>query len=431
MIVRASKSLWHDVGPMGVASGPLRRSESIDLIVVGGGILGLSTALHAAGAGLSVRVVEAGEIGEQASGLNGGQVIPGLKYDPSSLRALFGEARGERIIAFAASTADKVFDLILNLRLDVPQRRSGWIQAAHEPKAARAAETRASEWRQCGADVAVLNGAEITSLTGARGYVGGWIDRRAGIIQPHAYTRELARAAIENGAKISTGTRVTRLLQNIDGWVAETTLGHELRARSVVVATNAYTDNLIPGLRESIIILHSFQIATAPLPPNLDAAILPGGQAVSDSRRILCYFRRSPDGRLVFGGRGSMAEPHRPEAWCHLVRAMRRIYPNVSEVPVTHRWFGRVAMTLDHLPHIHEPAPALLTAVGCQGRGIGLQTALGEALATSIVSGDRGSLPFPVTPIRPIPFHRCRNIGVGALITFYRMLDFLDSARSA
>ena len=247
MIVKASKSLWHEFGPMGVASGPLRRSESIDLIVVGGGILGLSTALHAAGAGLSIRVVEAGEIGEQASGLNGGQVIPGLKYDPSSLRALFGEARGERIIAFAASTADKVFDLILNLRLDVPQRRSGWIQAAHEPKAARSAETRASEWRQCGADVAVLNGAEITSLTGACGYVGGWIDRRAGIIQPLAYTRELARAAIENGAKIATGTRVTRLLQNIDGWVAETTLGYELRARSVVVATNAYTDNLIPG----------------------------------------------------------------------------------------------------------------------------------------------------------------------------------------
>jgi glycine/D-amino acid oxidase-like deaminating enzyme len=110
---------------------------------------------------------------------------------------------------------------------------------------------------------------------------------------------------------------------------------------------------------------------------------------------------------------------------------MRRIYPNVSEVPVTHRWFGRVAMTLDHLPHIHEPAPALLTVVGCQGRGIGLQTALGEALATSIVSGDRGLLPFPVTPIRTIPFHRFRNIGAGALITFYRMLDFLDCARSA
>ena len=291
-------------------------------------------------------MVEAGEIGEQASGLNGGQVIPGLKYDPSSLRALFGEARGERIIAFAASTADKVFDLILNLRLDVPQRRSGWNSSrtwAEGSTSRRNARVRVASMRRgCWP---VSNGAEIASLTGARGYVGGWIDRRAGILQPLAYTRELARAAIENGAKIATGTRVTRLLQNIDGWVAETTLGHELRARSVVVATNAYTDNLIPGLRESVIILHSFQIATAPLPPNLDAAMLPGGQAVSDSRRILCYFRRSPDGRLVFGGRGSMAEPHRPEAWCHLIRAMRRIYPNVSEVPVTHRWFGRVAIT--------------------------------------------------------------------------------------
>ena len=127
MIVKASKSLWDDFGPMEAASGPLRRSCFIDLIVVGGGILGLSTALHAAGAGLSVRVVEAGEIGEQASALNGCQVIPGLKYysDPR-FAPFFGQARGERIIAFAASTADKVFDLIRTLRvLDVPQRRSG------------------------------------------------------------------------------------------------------------------------------------------------------------------------------------------------------------------------------------------------------------------------------------------------------------------
>jgi glycine/D-amino acid oxidase-like deaminating enzyme len=172
--------------------------------------------------------------------------------------------------------------------------------------------------------------------------------------------------------------------------------------------------------------LHSFQIATAPLPAELDAVILPGRQAVSDSRRILCYFRRSPDGRLVFGGRGRMAEPTSPSDWDHLVRAMHRIYPALADVPVTHRWFGRVAMTLDHLPHIHEPEPGLLTAVGCQGRGIGLQTALGEAFANAFVSGDRAALPLPITPITAIPFHALRNVGVGAAIAFYRILDRLD-----
>jgi glycine/D-amino acid oxidase-like deaminating enzyme len=198
-----------------------------------------------------------------------------------------------------------------------------------------------------------------------------------------------------------------------------------------MVATNAYSDRLIPGLRESLITVHSFQIATAPLSPNFDAAILPGRQGVSDSRRILCYFRRTADGRLIFGGRGSMAEPSRPEAWQHLVRALHRAYPAVTDVPITHRWFGRVAITPDHLPHVHEPAPGLLTAVGCQGRGIGLQTALGEAIAASVVAGDRDLLPFPVMPIRPIPLHRFRHIGLGALIAFYRTLDGFETLRAA
>src|SRR5262245_17386315 len=105
--------------------------EDTDVAIVGGGILGLSSALHAARSGLSVHVVEARNLGEGASGLNGGQVIPGLKYDPQTLLELFGEARGEALIDFAASTADKVFDLIRDGKLDVPHSRNGWIQAAH------------------------------------------------------------------------------------------------------------------------------------------------------------------------------------------------------------------------------------------------------------------------------------------------------------
>src|SRR4029079_17381723 len=144
---------------------------------------------------------------------------------------------------------------------------------------------------------------------------------------PFAYTRELARLASEAGAEIVTGTRVRRLTREAGGWKAETAADHEVHAPSVEVATNAYSDELVPGLRESLVTVHSFQIATGPLPADISMTILPGGQAVSDSRRILCYFRRTPDGRLVFGGRGSMAEPRRPEAWDHLVRAMHRIYP--------------------------------------------------------------------------------------------------------
>ena len=401
--------------------------ESADLLVVGGGILGLSTAFHAARRGLSVLVLEANpEIGMGAAGLNGGQVIPGLKFDPDGLLDLLGKARGEKPIAFAASTADRVFDLIANEALDVPFRRTGWIQAAHTPLALEAASKRANQWLARGAEAEFLDADGVARLTGARGYVGGWLDRRAGVIDPLAFTRELARIALDAGARIALDQRAVSATKSGEQWRVNLAAGAVIVARKVLVATNAYTDALVPGLARTIVPLHSFQIATGPLPPALDAAILPGGQAVSDSRRILVYYRKTADGRFMLGGRGPMREPRDPADWAHLERAMVRLYPALAALPVERRWFGRVAMTPDHLPHLHEPEPGLLAAVGCQGRGVGLMTALGECLAEYAATGQPESLPFPLLPLRPIPFHRFRRVGVAATIALYRALDAVE-----
>ncbi|RVB56440.1 FAD-dependent oxidoreductase, partial [Mesorhizobium sp. M7A.F.Ca.CA.002.03.2.1] len=126
------------------------------------------------------------------------------------------------------------------------------------------------------------------------------------------------------------------------------------------------------------------------------------------------------------GGRGRMALPTSAGDWAHLERALVRLYPSLSGVPIEKRWFGRVAMTPDHLPHIHEPEKGLLAVVGCQGRGVGLMTALGERIAGYLQSGDARQLPFPVSPIRPIPFHAFRQVGVAATIAWYRLLDALE-----
>ncbi|RUW57545.1 FAD-dependent oxidoreductase [Mesorhizobium sp. M7A.F.Ca.US.008.03.1.1] len=404
----------------------LPNGERVDLAIVGGGIMGLSTALHAARLGLSVQVLDAGEIGRGASGLNGGQVIPGLKYDPEWLLEHFGPERGEALVNFAASTADAVFDLIRDEKLAVPFVRNGWIQAAHTEVALKAAANRDRQWHARGADVRLLDAAEIAARTGARGYLGGWLDRRAGVIDPLAYTSELARVATAAGVKIAERQRVVRLANAAGVWRILTENGPELQAKAVVLATNAYTDGLIPGLAQTIVPLHSFQIATAPLSPDLAATILPEGQAVSDSRRILVYYRKSADGRLVLGGRGRMALPTSAGDWAHLERALVRLYPSLSGVAIEKRWFGRVGMTPDHLPHIHEPEQGLLAVVGCQGRGVGLMTALGERIAGYLQSGDARQLPFPVSPIRPIPFHAFRQVGVAATIAWYRLLDALE-----
>jgi glycine/D-amino acid oxidase-like deaminating enzyme len=422
-----SNPVWQRPSPNTALSIPVSATESVDLAIIGAGSAGLSTALAAAQRGLSVRVLEAKTIGEGASGLNGGQVIPGLKYDPEWLLAHFGPEAGQRLIDFATTTADRVFDLIAAEKLDVPFIRNGWIQAAHTETALAAARERDRQWQARGADAALLSASEIAALTGARGYIGGWLDRRAGTVDPLALVSELARIAVEAGVRIAEHSEVVGLRKSGGVWSVQLADGAELKARNVVVATNAYSDRLVPGLARSLVPLHSFQIATAPLPEDIARSILPGGQAASDSRRILVYYRKSPDGRLVLGGRGRMAVPKSVEDWQHLERAMLRLYPQLSGIAIEKRWFGRVAMTPDHLPHIHEPEPGLLTIVGCQGRGVGMMTAIGQHFVDYIVGGDRNVLPFPVTPIRPIPFHAFRQVGVAATIAWYRMLDAMET----
>jgi glycine/D-amino acid oxidase-like deaminating enzyme len=405
---------------------PIGIDENVDVAIVGGGIMGLASAFHAARRGLGVRVVEARRIGQGASGLNGGQVIPGFKYDPDWLIEHFGSAHGEALIQFAAGTADAVFDLIRSEKLDVPHNRSGWIQACHTELAMQAARERHRQWSARAADVALLDAAEIEKLIGTSNYHGGFLDRRAGVINPLAFTLELARIAAAAGARISENKECRRLEKTGDGWTLGLASGETIRARKVIVATNAYSGNLVPGLAQSLVALHSFQVATEPLPDRIGRDILPEGQAVSDSRRILVYYRKTADKRLILGGRGPMTMPRHVDDWAHLERAVIRLFPLLADVKIEKRWFGRVAMTPDHLPHIHEPEKGLVTLVGCQGRGVGLMTAASARVVDYISGGDPDVLPFPITPIKPIPFHPFRRIGVAALIAWYRMLDAIE-----
>jgi glycine/D-amino acid oxidase-like deaminating enzyme len=396
---------------------------SVDLVVVGGGILGLTASIQAARRGYAVRLVEARRIGEGPSGLNGGQVIPGLKLDPEALAERFG-ARGERVVAFAGSTAETTFDFIAREGIAAAAARRGWVHATHTEAALKMAAERNRQWRARDADVALLDAADVARLTGAKGYKGGWLDRRAGTVDPLAYTQELARVASEAGVVIIENARASDLKQETGLWRLNAS-GAEIRAPRVLVATNAYSDGLVPGLARTVAPLQSFQIATAPLAETA-SAILPEGHAVSDSRRILVYYRRTPDGRLALGGRGRMTAPTKPEHWAHLERALKRLYPALGDIAIERRWFGRLAVTLDHLPHIHEPEPGLVAALGCQGRGVALMTALGPKLADYLIDREPDALPLPLTPIRPIPFHAFRQIGVAAAIGWYRALDGLE-----
>lgn len=415
------RSLWAETAVAAPATGPLAGDADADVAIVGGGLTGISAALHLAEAGRSVVLLEAEEIGWGASGRNGGQVNPGFKYDPPDARQHYPEAVARAVIGFSGHAPDLVFDLIGKHKLACDAVRPGWLQPAHNPRSLQVLERRATAWQALGVKVHMLDKAATAAALGSDRYVGALLDPRGGSVQPLSYARELARAAIAAGARIHTRTRATRLEQHGGAWSVATPSG-TIRAGRVVVGTNAYTDGLVPKLQRSLIAANSFQVATSPLGHNLASSILPGGHTASDTRRIVLYFRKDQHGRVVIGGRGKFAEPRGPEDYKHLRHALKAVFPQLSEQPISFHWSGRVAMTADGVPHIHEPEPGLTVALGYNGRGIAMATSMGRALAEHCC-GQAGSLPFPVTGIRGIPFHELRRAYVGFAVAYFMARD--------
>lgn len=419
-----SPALWAATAPPAPPTPPLTETTSADAVVIGGGYAGLSTALHLAERGVSAVVLEQHEPGWGGSGRNGGQAIPGLKHDPDELETMFGPERGRRLADFAGRTVDVVFDLVERHRMDVPRTRKGWIQAAHTPAGVALTRRRAEQWQRRGlAGARILDKADADRLIGTDRYLGGWLDPRGGAIQPLSFVRGLAKAALAAGARVHGRSPVVRLAREGGKWFAETKSGARVIADNVIVCTNGYAGSLLPALPTTIIAPNSYQIATAPLSANVARSILPEGQVSSDTRQLLFYFRLDHENRLLIGGRGPFREPTSAADWSHLERALVKMFPQVDGVPIAYRWCGRVAITRDFLPHLHEPAPGMLVDIGCMGRGVGLQTAMGQAMAEYVATGNRNALPLPPVPVKALPLHGLHRAWLSAIIAWYRMQD--------
>ncbi|AYD03505.1 FAD-binding oxidoreductase [Neorhizobium sp. NCHU2750] len=419
-----SPSLWADTAVPPVATPPLDSSCNADVAIIGAGYAGLSTAFHLAKAGVNVVVLEAREPGWGGSGRNGGQVIAGLKYDPDELEAKFGGDAGRAVATFAGSTTDQVFNLIASENLSVPHVRKGWVQGAHNDEVMKTVEARVRQWQRRGVEGArLLDKSGVAELLGTQAYKGGWLDPRGGGLQPQSYARELARIALAAGAKIFGQTVVTGWQHQGASWKVATAKGPAVTAKTVIVCTNAYTRELSQQLASTVITPNTYQVATVPLTWAQSDSVMPGGQVSSDTRNLLLYFRRDHTGRLIMGGRGPFRQPTSKSDWAHLERIVPRMFPQLEGISFDHHWCGHVAVTRDFLPHVHEPEPGLLINIGCQGRGVALETSMGAALARYQITRDPRVLPFPLTKLSPIPFHGLQQLYLAAAVTWYRMRD--------
>jgi len=424
----AMPSLWSATAAPGPSLEPLADDLRAQVAIIGAGYTGLAAALYLGCAGRDVVVLEALEVGDRASGLNGGQVIPGVKHDPDTLEEIFGPIAGPRLIDTVASGPDVVFELIRKYEIACAATRTGWIQPATSGTALEAIAARVEQWRRRGAEVELLSGQETARLTGSRRYSGGWIDRRGGTVQPLSYVRGLARAAVSQGARIFSRSPATGLERAGGEWRIRTPRG-SVTSNTVILATDAYTDRLVDPLRRTLIPVPSFQVATEPIPEKLRQTILPGGQSASDTWHLLRYFRLDATGRLVMGSRGTFADVPPTVAARHHYRAVREIYPQLAGIRYEYHWGGLVGMTRDHLPHLHEVAPGLLAGLGYNGRGVAMATVMGRILANWARGAPASELGFPVTSLAPIPLHRFNQIGARLAVQGLRALDGLARVR--
>jgi glycine/D-amino acid oxidase-like deaminating enzyme len=392
-----SHGLWETSAPPAPPTSPLSGRTKADVAIVGCGYTGLSAALRLAESGAKVVALEAVEIGFGGAGRNVGLVNAAMWIMPDELMKAFGTDYGERVLSLLGDGPARVWSAIDAYGIDCDPVRNGTLHIAVGRKGLAEIEERARQWGARGAPVRVLSAAETAKHLGSEAYPGALLDMRAGTIQPLAYARGLARAAIAAGATIHTGSAVRAAERTSGGWRL-TTDGGAVEASWVAVATDAYGGEPWPQGRREQIRLPYFNFATRPLGAELQTSILPGRQGCWDTREILSSFRFDRAGRLIFGSFGALRGTGLPihRAWAK--RALRKIFPRIGPIEFESQWYGMIGMTDDALPRFHRLAENVVTFCGYNGRGIGTGTVFGRVLADHILGRiSAADLPLPVT----------------------------------
>ena len=422
-----ANSLWTATATGSIDAPPLEEVIHADLVVIGAGFTGLSTALHCVERGMDVVILEAQSPGWGASGRNGGQVIPGLKEDPDSVEQTWGTELGRRMVRASGEGPDLVFDLIKRYKIECGAVRNGWIQPAAGREGLEISRTRVEQWKRRGAPIESLDHDTVAQMVGTTAYDGGLIDWRGGGVQPLNYALGLARALQSSGGCIygnspATSHRVENGIHII------TTSSGEVRAPQVAFCTNGYSGTIKPQMQRNVVPVRSIQIATPPLPEALRNTILPGGQVASDTRRHLLYYRFDQEGRFLIGGRGAYSKAGVQREFTRLKRLSTFLFPQLDDISWDYNWGGLVAITTDHFPHLAELAPGAHAALGFNGRGVAFTTIMGKILADRICGVPPHKLDFPVQPLKSIPFHSFRKIGVTTALLWAGLKDRMGGA---
>jgi gamma-glutamylputrescine oxidase len=403
----------------------LRGDTGADVCVLGGGIAGCSAALHLAKRGYKVALLEAREVGYGASGRSGGQTIFGLAVGQQKLVAQVGRDDARRLFDLSIEALDLTQSLIRDHAIDCDYRPNH-VHVAVKPRHVQELEQWSRELHEQYAygSVRMLSRDEVRSHVRSDRYLGGLIDSRSGHLQPLKYTQGLARAAEAAGAVIYENSEVLRYE---DGPQVRVQTAHgAIRCTHLVLCGNAYIGAVAPALARRILGVGTYIIATEPLGEERARNLLPTNAAVADINWILDYFRRSPDHRLLFGGRVSYSSVQPPRLAESIAKRMVRAFPALEQVKVAYAWGGYLDITMSRAPDFGRLARNVFYLQGFSGHGVALAGLAGKLTAEAIAGTAERFDVFGRIPHRDFPGGRyLRRPSLMLAMLYYRLRDVL------
>ena len=406
--------------------------EVVDVAVIGSGFTGLSAARTLGKRGARVAVFESETIGWGASSRNGGMVLTGLKLGVSQLKSKYGPQRARQMYAASLASIDCVEQIVNEEGIDCNFSRCGHLEVAckqkHFDDYQRQAEIIEVEFNH---RLRVVARSELRQEIGSNIYFGGMVDETSAGCNPARYVAGLARAAMRAGAEIYEHARVNRIerdsRQGEPGWKIATSRG-QVWAHEVFVGTSGYTGAVTPALQKKIIPIGSFILTTEVLPPPLAQELSPRNRMIYDSKNYLHYYRLTPDGRMLFGGRAAFFPENdqtiRRSAGL-LGRGMIEVFPQLRDARVEYVWGGTLDFAFDIMPHAGQ-ADGMYYAVGYAGHGVAMATYHGQKIA-QMMAGDKPENPFVGIPFpgAPLGLYNGKPWFLPLAGAWYNVLDWM------
>lgn len=429
---RTHPAWWDECPPVEEPKQPL--AERCDVAVVGGGYAGLATALELARNGVDVAVLEAEAFGYNASARNSGGVSFGLDLAKvARWRKWMGGAPADpaALARGAVESVDYMEAFIADNAIDCDYHRRGRLSCAPTPRLYDELARRADRLNKLfDAGAYMLSRAEQASEIGSERFHGTMVIPRSGQLDPARFFHALLGLCRKAGAKLHDGTSVASITRMQRGFEVATSRG-KVSATNVVVATNAHAAQIAStGLGRRIVPVASHIIVTEPLRPGVAEALLPNRRTGADSRRVLAYFRRMPDGaRFLYGSRASPFEVSPQRAAAVIYRRMVESFPQLDGVRIGHSWGCKVGFTFDGLPHLGA-RDGLHYVMGCNGNGVAMMNYLGHKLARRILGSGRTDSVFDQPDFPTLPLYGGRPWFLPLVATAYGTLDRIDTLRS-